>query len=520
MAYADWKIHGDDTLAAYLPESTFKGILEKRVGIPPDLAAILIRDGRIVDVYHGAHLSVGGIWQRMKELIGGPHSIRLLVADLKPFPLRAGLVGHTKDHVEVRAEIAFEFQLDPENSVNLLGLVENDRSLTRADVYRRMRPHLQERVFLHELVQHDAEHLRANRGLQDRIQADVMKETERIAGRLGLMVNAVSVNWARTAEEVQAVKMRDVEREEKWTEFEFTRAKRELERAAETTVFRIRTDLDIEKVKAASEAELEQLLIENRFALDDSRTSGEQLSERKALAHGLEMAKVERLAEYDARLGDEENELERKRLELGRKKLELDFETATQQQALEIRRLENVIQQEKLAGLQEVELARMRAEHDLSKDRFQVEHGAKMGEKELDSQTELEKLRLQGAMSPDQILAIQAGLSPEVAKIFSERAGATADREALLREMLELSKTTKADSEAQAKAMFDKAVDNLAKVGVAAATGKKPAGSDDPGSGGDAAPDDDGPKVECPSCHFRVPATDRFCRNCAAKLRN
>ena len=44
--------------------------------------------------------------------------------------------------------------------------------------------------------------------------------------------------------------------------------------------------------------------------------------------------------------------------------------------------------------------------------------GAKLNE----IQAEIEKLRLQAAMTPDQLLAIQAGLSPEVARVFAERA--------------------------------------------------------------------------------------------------
>ncbi|MBM4063079.1 MAG: hypothetical protein FJ265_18580, partial [Planctomycetes bacterium] len=114
MVYPDWKIHGDETLAAYLPDKEFKGILEKRIAIPPDCAALLIRDGQLVQAMHGGNFSVGGLWQGLKNLLGGSHALRLLVADLKPFQMLTGLEGFTKDRVAVRAEIAFELQLNPE----------------------------------------------------------------------------------------------------------------------------------------------------------------------------------------------------------------------------------------------------------------------------------------------------------------------------------------------------------------------------------------------------------------------
>ena len=58
MAQVEWQIHGDETLAAYLPDKAFRGILEQRIAVAPDLAAILIRDGQLVDTFQGAHFSV------------------------------------------------------------------------------------------------------------------------------------------------------------------------------------------------------------------------------------------------------------------------------------------------------------------------------------------------------------------------------------------------------------------------------------------------------------------------------
>lgn len=520
MVYPDWKVHGDETIAAYLPEQDLRGILEKRIAVPPDCAALLIRDGQLVQALHGGHFSVGGLWQGLKNLVGGSHSLRLLIADLKPFQMLTGLEGFTRDRVAVRAEVVFELQLNPERSSDILGLVANGRALAKADVLARIAPHLRERVFVHELVQHDAAALRANRGLQDRLQADAMREVQRIAGDLGLLVRAVSVNWGLNDDEAQAMRLRDLRRADELRDFEYERARRELERETAATTFRLRSQTDVAKVGAAGEAELAQLLLSHQLGLEDARTTGQRLAERKALQHELEVAKDRRLAGYDARLGDETNELARKKIEIERKRLEITFDAESRRLGLEMRKLEQMaelevagagheLQRKQLAGLQDLELQKTQALHGLKKDEFLTQHQAGLQAKEQASRAELEKLQLQAAMTPDQILAIQAGLSPAVAAVFAEKARAGgADREALLREMLAMSKEAKIESAAQAEAMFGRAVDRLAQVG-AAARGVEVPGGPGPVAGG----------AECPKCHFKVPVGDRFCKNCGHQMR-
>jgi len=524
MPYVDWKIHGDETLAAYLPDKEFTGLLEKRIAVAPDHIAILIRDGQLVQAFPGAHFSVGGIWQRMKEFVGGSHALRLLVGDLKPFQVTAGLEGFSRDHVEIRAELALEMQLNPEKPVDIMGLVANGRSLTKSDVYNRIRPHLQERIFANELVQHGAADLRGNTGLQDRIQSSIMKEVERIAGDMGLMVRSASTNWAKNEDEAQAIKIRGLEREDEFRDFEYERKRREIDREAETTIFRIRSDIGIEKARKVGEAELEQLILSNKLALEDARATGQRIQDRKQLQHELEVAKEKRLDAYDTRIRDEENELERKKIELERKKLENAFAVDTRKLELELRKLEQMqelevagagqdLQVKKLRDLQDLEMQKTGRMHDLSKDEYLTKHAAEMEAREQAARAELDKMKLQAGLSPDQILAIQAGASPEIAKVFAEKArSAGVDKEALLREMLEMSKQSKVESAAQAQAMFDRAVDRLAQVGSsmgAAVGGAVVEGATPLATGG----------AECPKCHFRVPPGDRFCKNCGHQMR-
>ena len=139
----------------------------------------------------------------------------------------------------------------------------------------------------------------------------------------------------------------------------------------------------------------------------------------------------------------------------------------------------------------------------------QMEHQAGMEELRLKNEMELELLKQKGSMTEDQLLAIQAGASPDVAKIFAERAKASSgeDKEALLREMVSMQRENQNRGEERVSGMFDKAMDSMAK----AATGKRTKDGSDS--------EDDDSKVECTKCHHKVPQGDRFCKVCGTQMR-
>src|SRR5512138_1376279 len=162
MASTNWVLSGPDTLAEYVPLEGFKGMLQQRIGVSPDHAALLIRDGKLVQAFAGGHFSIGGVWQSVKNMIGGEHALRLLVADLKPFQVEGEVDGLSADQVPLAASISIEFQLNPEKPENILGLIQQNGSLTRADVYERLIPPLRDRVFASVLGQVKASEVRGN----------------------------------------------------------------------------------------------------------------------------------------------------------------------------------------------------------------------------------------------------------------------------------------------------------------------------------------------------------------------
>ena len=407
---------------------------------------------------------------------------------------------------------------------------------------------------------HASTELRGNTGLQDQIQAEAMREVERIAGDLGLRVLAVSVYWAVGEEETRRLEAARAQREDEDSDRALKRRLRELERGHEATTWQLRTDLDEDKVRVGSENELALFLQQNALRLEDARDLARRVRDREHLEAELARAKQRRDAARGEALEKVQDAVERKKLEIEMRRYDVEFDAEVrrmsaqldrmdQQQTLDLARIAREQQldldrraaEEQLAlgaqgraqqidslgKLQDLDERKRRLEHELGKDSFQDQHNASMDERRLAADTELERLRTQAAMNPEQILAVQAGLSPQVAAVFAERAraeGRNGDEKAvLLREMVQMAQIDKAQSAAQAEHMFDRAADRLAEVGSAAVTGKSAAPAAPATPTAPAAPTassavGSAPTIECPRCKREVPGSDRFCRHCGKAL--
>jgi hypothetical protein len=524
MPSKNWTLTDDQTLAEYVNLDDFKSINQERIGISPDHIALLMRDGQIVDVYTGGHFSFGGVWQRIKEFIGGKHTFRLLVATLKPFMLEGAIEGLSKDNVSIAATVSVEFQLNPEKAANILGLMKERDSLTKSDVYARLAPHLKDRVFGAIIKKVDAAEIRGNAPLQDKIQADVMVEVDRLFKDLGVMARATSLNWSTNDEERAAIERSKSEREQRMLDFQAERTKRELARERQIKDFTLQSDLNTEKLKASSEDELRHMFLDQELNFVDAQKEGVRTQELKTLEHELAVLNIQRADAYKKALEDALNETERTAIRKKLKQIELEISAMEEEQRIRLDKLKSdmemdVAERARMAQIRtmrdlgDIEGESAKRDWEIGREKIVLEQEMALKAKELERLAEIERLRTQREMTPDQILALAAGQSPDVARVFSDRAksqGADFEkREALLREMAQISKEGQLSAADQAKYFIDKAVQTV--QGVAA--GKSNARQEEPAR---TAPDN---TVECTNCHQRVPITDRFCRICGHAMR-
>jgi hypothetical protein len=252
--------------------------------------------------------------------------------------------------------------------------------------------------------------------------------------------------------------------------------------------------------------------------------------ELKDRRHDVEITTVggeRRDAELDIARRERVHPLEVSRINAEIRQVERSVEDADITQRLALKKLEELqtleiaraTQSDRLAsmkGLQDLELEAERMRLDNTIRGGDAEHRRRIETAHLASQTELEKIRLLRDGTPEQILAINAGLSPAVANVLIEQAKARAaegtDRLSLMREMVQQAVDARVASETQARHLFDSGMQGAA--GVAQGVGMAVAGKV-PAPVSDAPP----ATAECPGCHRTIPVTDRHCRYCGRQMR-
>lgn len=520
--------------AVRLPE--LKGFLEHRYVAPPDHAAILIRDGAIVDTFTGANFSVGGMMGRLKSLLTGRNHVRVVLADLRPFSLQAPFKALTKDSVEVAATATFELQVNPERATNAMGLVGPTDKIARADVLERFRPHLTDRVVQATVGRLAADELRGDVGVQDKIQADVMREVERIAGDLGLIVRAVSLEWAINAVEREAMDRARIDREQVMLDEALTDLKRGMARTQDATEFQISSEMDVAKLEMASENELVRFALDGEIALADTREETARRRELESLQHEIKVLGEERAARFENQMAEAGQAIDfaKKQRDLTvlhrdidklnvTSELELQNLTARTRRDIarddalatnEVASVTNSTGREHIAGLQDIELTGEERRLRMKQDAERAAHEREMARMKAEQEAKLAQMKLGATMTPEQTLAVNAGLSSDVAAVLAEQARANAGGNEsamkLMREMVAQATDARVASEAQAREMFQSAMDGT--VGVAQGAG---------GGGAAAAPSREARSetAECPQCGRTNDLGHKHCIGCGHRLR-
>jgi hypothetical protein len=346
-----------DLLAEFVRESEFKTFFEKRFASPPDLAALLFRDGALIDSFKGTQFSVGGLWENIKGMIGGSHHYAVMLADLKPFQVQFAVKGMSKDNVEIAGTATLELQLNPDKSSNILGLMsgvsrQNEdqetgklsttgrKALSRFDVLSRIEPQFRDRVFESVLGRHNADEIRGNRGLQDQIQADMMTEAERICGDIGVMVKNGSIQWAMNAVEREQFERAEIERQQSALDYQLELMKREVARQSDSTQVKIEASVATTKLEQASEDDLAHMVLNSEVSFIDAREAAARRQEAEALQHEIRMLRDERAGKFENDIAEASHVIDLTEVKGRLLGVERDIDTLERQHNTEMRRLE------------------------------------------------------------------------------------------------------------------------------------------------------------------------------------
>lgn len=519
MAAHDIQLSDDDLLAEYVPLDAFKGWAERRLAVNPDLLAVLIRNGQVVSADKGGNIGIGGFWRGIKDALVGQHALRLLIADLKPFQMIAGISGLSRDKVPVGGEIAIDFQIDPEQGAGVLGLMREHSAVFKDEVMARIAPHLSDRVIETIVGQMDAADLRGSTMVQDKVQAEIMREVERIAGDMSLLVRSVSVQWEFNAEEIAAIDMRAMQRDQERADAELNALTREMEREQVATELRLTTDLNEEKVKAASEDELRSMILSQELAFVNARDSGKRIQEIEELQHEITKIKKERMAKLEDAVANTTNDLELAKLNDQIRDVQRRTERLDTEQALALKRLQDMQEIEiadaakkksieNLNDLTDSELRAKRGELDISESSKDGDTDRAIRLAEATAKADLEKLKVQGTMTPELALAIASSGSPAAAEALVAMARAKASDPNDTAEMMKLVQASIDSKDEQNRHAIETIA--TATIGVAEGAG---GGTRSAGAGAT--------EIACsnPDCGKPILATAKFCHHCGKILR-
>ncbi|MEM1149193.1 MAG: hypothetical protein AAGI03_01345 [Pseudomonadota bacterium] len=529
-------------VAEFVRQSEFKGLTEKRFAVPPDYAALLFVNGELKDAFKGGHFSVGGVMTSLKSIIGGSSHVGMLLADLKPFQVKFAVQGTSRDQISIAGVATFELQVNPDKPSNILGMMHGvnraaadklgpgRRALSRDDILVRMQPHLTDRVVEAGLSRMDAADIRGNVGFQNKLQADFMEEVERIFGSLGLLINSVSLEWAANEAEAEAFARAEAERAEDRADFELANLRRQIERQDDAFEFQIKSELEKAKLQSATEDELERLALESQVALIDTREAHERRQELELIEHEVLTLRKERTARFENEIAETDHRETLLRKMAKHKEFERQAAELDAQQVSRMRKDEAFTQQDIDQRVQQQQFDNI--ERMQAAERVQIEFEARMrileadaegkrrtDEKALDAKSKIDMINALKGQSAEVIMAINAGLSPEVANVLVEQARAKAEGDSgakvmsVMQQMVDAATNSQIRSEEQARAMFKMGMDGAANV--AQGNGASGGGS---GTGTQSSASADA-QIECPKCSRMISSTARFCIGCGMQLR-
>jgi hypothetical protein len=530
-------------LAEFVRESEFKTFFEKRFATPPDLAALLFRNGELIDSFKGAHFSVGGLATAIKGIVGGSTHIALMLADLKPFQVKLPLSALSRDNVEIVGLATLELQLNPDKPSNILGLMggvsrqqfdkgtgdvpmTGRKALTKHDVLERIAPHFTDRVVEAVIKRMDATEIRGESGLQDKIQADMMKEAERVCGNIGVLVNAVSVEWAMNAAEHEAFERANIERQQDALDYQLNLLKRDIGRQADAAEVKITANVDIKKIQSSSEDELAHMVLKSEISFLDARNEAMRRQEMEMLAHEIEVLRVERAAKMQGNIAEASHLTDLTKEAARLRNQERDIEKLDAKHIAEMKKTGaysdiEIDERRQRMELGVAEIAARQSAKNLSSLMDMEQDGLDRGTnrdirtKKADADSRVAQLHAGAKMTPEQIMAINAGLSADVADVLKEQARAKGQAgEQSMETMRAMVKDAAQERETSRRHELD-----ILKAGMAGASGVAHGAGGKSGGGSSDGLDTSPTHVECPKCGRTLKAKAKFCNGCGHKMR-
>ena len=232
----NWRTHGVDTVAAFVPPKELTG-LARSVTVGPNEVAVVIRDGEIANVFTEGKAGTRGLGDLLRALAGRGPDIQVLIADTSPFNLSFwleepgapvqpgegspfGIPAVTSDGQLITAQVNLTLSVEAEGAELLLRLLRGRRAMATSDVALSIKDELLGKVIALELSKHSAGELRGSDDLLRSVYESLRVQLDSTLSGYGLRLVNFFINWGLSQDEREKIeeqrhqaRVRAIERE-------------------------------------------------------------------------------------------------------------------------------------------------------------------------------------------------------------------------------------------------------------------------------------------------------------------
>ncbi len=398
----EWRIYGKDTVARKLDKAELPGFFQKKVTIGHQEAALVVKNGRVVETVTQAKEVVVGFWERLKGAFGVDTEAEVYIVDTTPIDLliylgrtdkeagTAGFASVTPPQIKPPAgdrkyfesvELAAQAQRDVSNltllavtadkevvnaecrlrvsiSTDDIGLITNAlkgrSALSVWDLAALVKDELMARVLLPRVARLRAEELRGNRELLATLETDVRTELLKTLSIWGLKLESFVINWGITEEEAAAIMRKRQNREEEARIFAHGRRLADMQR----------------------DLELKQAEIDNLRQLKEAEARRDEAA--KAILIAAEVDRHRILEGKRLNVARVDTEIAQLQLDIKRREQEINFEFERRRKELEAdldrREMEELTRQ--FEAVQRAKRERQKQEQDFMTQQMTIQTGS------------------------------------------------------------------------------------------------------------------------------------------------
>ena len=398
MAF-NWRVYGKDTVACRLDRRELPGWLRKNVVVGPGEAAMIVRDGRVVNVITESKAKVQGALEGLSEklfgwLTGRKSDVSVMFFDTSPLRLSV-YVGQvektqsgsehslTSDGIEtvshssevaiqavtldkeiVSAECLLTLVVSEQYAPQLAGLMKGRDYLSKWDLAASIRDELLAKVLVPRIASHKADELRGNRELAEEISTSARSELAQSLTGWGFSLTDFTISWGLTETEALEIREKRAEREEEAKTFAHQRGLAEMQR-----------DLELQKTRIENLGELKQAEAVGDEKLKDLYLTGELRRDTMVEGQRVNVAKVD--AEVSLIRLDVEKQEGAVRLEIERNKemqrLDIEEREFRQQQAARLSQIDAEDKEMRSMVEMQIQMATSKHEREMGKMRHQAD---------------------------------------------------------------------------------------------------------------------------------------------------